>query len=426
MNRSHRLAVVLLSASAFSLPLAAQSPRGDEFRVYRSSTTASVGLSDVAVAQNGDFVVAWQSSDRHAGSNVFFRLFRADGQARMGEIRVASQEAGLQQAPRVAMTPDGRFIVAWQAAAGTSSRNRIFARRFAPDGRPEGGRFAVTAPPAFDQLNPDVAVGRAGRFVIVWSESDGDISPEGTLSLNLRARRYRADGRPFGLPVTIEDAVDDAQGGRVAVNAAGDFVIAWQSYGGESSFYDIFVQRFRADGSAFGGRAQVNQGETGVASQRQPAVALADDGRFLVVWEDAGSDVDDPGGSFEDTTGVVAQLFGSDGLPRGENFRVNVFTHKAQENPAVVVTADGGFLIAWTSGGDQDGDGRGVFARSIAPEGRRRGREIRLNHGREGEQLFSSLAYSPSSGRGAVIWASFPEGFGGNAPTEIRGRRFTP
>lgn len=146
----------------------------------------------------------------------------------------------------------------------------------------------------------------------------------------------------------------------------------------------------------------------------------------MVVWEDFGSDPADPDASFEDTTGVVAQLFGSDGLPRGENFRVNVFTRKAQENPAVTVTADGGFLIAWTSGGDQDGDGRGVFARSIAPDGRRRGREIRLNHIREGEQLFASLAYSPGSSRGAVIWASFPEGFGGDAPTEIRGRRFTP
>jgi hypothetical protein len=425
MKRSARTALFALLSILPCAPLAAQHPRGEELVVHPVAGRA--GSVDVAAAQNGDFAVVWQMTDGQA-ANVFFRLFRADGRPRTGEIRVAGSEAGRQRAPRVAMAPDGRFLIVWEARTTATARQRIFARRFAADGRPLGPRFPVTAPPEFDQLDADAGLARDGRFVVTWSQGDGGISPDdGGPTINLWSRRFRPDGQPAAPAFLIEDAVTEASGGRVAMRPAGDFVVAWGRWNGEASFNDIVVQSFRADGTPRAAAVQVNHGETEGTTQSDAAVALAPDGRFLVVWMDLAGDIPDhPDGSVEDhLPGIVAQLFGSDGAPRGENFRVNVFTLGAQEHPAVALTGDGGFLIAWTSGGDQDGDGRGIFARSIAPDGRRRGREFRINLGREGEQAAPALGRS-ISGRGAVAWTSVPEPSGPDAESGIFARRFEP
>jgi hypothetical protein len=431
MSRSARIVLLVLISFLFlprTAPLAAQILRGEEVVVHQAA--GPVEATAVATAQNGDFVVVWQSSSSpspEAPAEVYFRLFRADGRPRTGAVHVARSKKGATWTPRVAMAADGRFLVLWHAQPRPTSRVQIFARRFAADGRPLRASFAVTPPPAFDQYQADVAMGPAGRFVVTWSESDGDVSPEdGGPTFNLLARRFKADGQPLGAAFTIEDAVTQASGSRVAINAAGDFVVAWQSWE-ESTVFDIFAQRFRANGSAFSERLKVNHGELEFVTLQQvdPAVALADDGRFLVAWTDLAGDFQAlPSASFEDLIAVMAQHFGSDGAPRGENFRVNVFSHGSQENPTVARTGDGGFLVSWTSGAGQDGDGRGIFARSIAPDGRRRGREFRINLGRDGEQFRPSLALA-SSGRGAVVWTS-STGPSGDARLGISGRRFVP
>ena len=62
---------------------------------------------------------------------------------------------------------------------------------------------------------------------------------------------------------------------KVAVDAAGDFVVAWQSANraGAGSDLDIFAQRFSAAGVPQGGEFQVNTYTTD--RQNVPAVALA-------------------------------------------------------------------------------------------------------------------------------------------------------
>jgi hypothetical protein len=87
--------------------------------------------------------------------------------------------------------------------------------------------------------------------------------------------------------------------------------------------------------------------------QQRPAVAANADGDFVVAWRSIGQD-----GSFD---GIFAQRFASDGTAQGSEFQVNTYTTSYQRFPALSADANGDFVVAWESGG-QDGSFTGVFA----------------------------------------------------------------
>ena len=77
----------------------------------------------------------------------------------------------------------------------------------------------------------------------------------------------------------------------VALDANGNFVVAWQSYGQDGSSYGVFGQRFNATGVPQGSEFQVNSYTT--SAQRGPCVASAANGNFVVVWDSNGQDGSD-------------------------------------------------------------------------------------------------------------------------------------
>lgn len=96
----------------------------------------------------------------------------------------------------------------------------------------------------------------------------------------------------------------------VAVSSAGDFVVVWSSFAsndGDTSNRSVQGQRFASDGTALGGQFQVNTYTSG--PQFAPAVALTQDGDFVVVWTSYGS-------ANGDTAGYSA---------KGQRFRSTVF-----------------------------------------------------------------------------------------------------
>ena len=64
----------------------------------------------------------------------------------------------------------------------------------------------------------------------------------------------------------------------VAVDADGDFVIAWQSRDQDGSGYGVFAQRYNAAGTPQGAEFRVNTYTTGY--QVSPSVAMDAEGDF--------------------------------------------------------------------------------------------------------------------------------------------------
>jgi hypothetical protein len=73
----------------------------------------------------------------------------------------------------------------------------------------------------------------------------------------------------------------DQWNGRVASDAAGDFVVVWQGPGVGQSDVDAFGQRFNAAGVKQGGEFRV---AAAAGVQAEPDVAMDAAGNIVVVW----------------------------------------------------------------------------------------------------------------------------------------------
>ncbi len=168
-------------------------PRGDDFQVNVFSPSYQQYPAVAAVPSEGTsgFVVVWES-DGSAGSDtsnlsIHGRRFAADGTPLAGELQVNGFTTGSQRLPGVAVAQDGRFVVAWesQGSAGDDTSGRsIQGQLFAAAGDKLGGQFQVNATTAGGQHYPAVAFGGDGGFVVAWDSEDS------SGSYVLRARRF--------------------------------------------------------------------------------------------------------------------------------------------------------------------------------------------------------------------------------------------
>src|SRR5581483_1401190 len=111
-------------------------------------------------------------------------------------------------------------------------------------------------------------------------------------------------------------------------------------------------QRFNAAGVAQGGQFLVNTFTPN--DQTNPAVAMDDAGNFVIAWQSTNQDNQDH------KQGVYAQRYDSAGTAVGGAFLVNTTTAGAQTSPSIAFGDNGKFVAVWTSD-QQDGSGLGVF-----------------------------------------------------------------
>lgn len=82
-----------------------------------------------------------------------------------------------------------------------------------------------------------------------------------------------------------------------------------------------------------------------------PSITWLSDGGYVIVW---GGDQGDNG------TDIMLRRYDADGAPVGSITTLNSYTTDDQFNPEVAATADGGYIVVWTSQG-QDGSGGGIY-----------------------------------------------------------------
>src|SRR5262249_34562695 len=147
----------------------------------------------------------------------------------------------------------------------------------------------------------------------------------------------------------------------VAMDAQGNYVVAWHSQDQDGSQFGIYAQRYNATGAPLGGEFRVNTYT--INNQILPEVAMDAAGDFVVAWESYGQD-----GEGISYSNVYAQRYDAAGTAVGVEFRVNTFTTNSQANPAVAMDAVGNFVIAWQSLG-QDGSQFGIYAQRYGAAG---------------------------------------------------------
>ena len=241
-----------------------------------------------------------------------------------------------------------------------------------------------------------VAADQEGRFVVV-SFRVPDVSGEsmGFGAGDLFFQRYDAAGRPLGAEFQVT-LFTDVPVDRHAVAMAGDgrFVIVWEL---ASLSTGIMARRFSAAGEALGAQFRVNT--TTLGRQSRPDVAVDGAGNFVVVWSHIeGSD-----------QGVSGQRFDAAGGRLGGEFVVE----PPARGPSVAAAPSGAFMVAWSSG--YGSNAPPLAARLFDAHGVPTGPVFPLGATTSG---FSVDVASDGSGRFVAVWQDY------TLPSTVRGRRF--
>ena len=323
-----------------------------------------------------------------------------------GEFQINSYTTGDQLWPDVAMDANGDFVVVWDSYGQDGSVSGLQQRRYRSDGTPKAGGLPVNTHTTNQQTRPAVAMDAAGNFVVAWMSGGQDGSGYGIV-----AQRYDTSGAAQGGELVVNSYTTGSQvNPGVALDGSGNFVVVWSSFEQDGSSTSIRARRFDAQGAPLTPDFQVNTYTTGY--QIQSAVASAPSGSFVVVWSSNGQD--------GDNYGVFGQRYDASGTPLGSEFRVNGYTPGRQWLPDVASDASGGFVVVWQSDG-QDGSAGGVFARRYDPQGAPLGAGFAVNEHTTAEQGTPRVAVAPD-GSFTVVWSTFAHpGGSGSDPV---GRRF--
>jgi len=138
-------------------------------------------------------------------------------------------------------------------------------------------------------------------------------------------------------------------------------------------------------------------------NQHLPAVAQLTGGGYVVTWSSTGQD--------GDGDGIYAQRYSAAGVAQGPEFRVNTTTTNQQTDPAIVGLSNGGFIVTWTDYNGTDGSSNGVYAQRFDANGVAQGSEFLVNTVTNDDQSQPSIA-AYNGGFVATWYSNGQEGFG--------------
>ena len=306
------------------------------------------------------------------------------------EFQINQYTTASQWSSTISHGADGSFMIAWNSLGQDGSGYGVYARRYGSAGQALGDEFPINQYTTASQTDPTISHGADGSFVIAWNSDGQDGSGHGVY-----ARRYDSAGQALGEEFRVNQYTSGEQlFPTISHGTDGSFAIVWTSEGQDGSQYGVYARRYDSAGQALDDEFLVNQ-ETS-SFQWYPTLSHGADGSFVIAWESYGQD-----GSGD---GVYARRYDSAGQALGDEFLVNQYTFGGQEDPAISHGADGSFVIAWKSDG-QDGDDYGVYARRYDSAGQALGSEFQVNQYTSDWRWFPSISHG-ADGSFAVAWES--------------------
>jgi len=241
---------------------------------------------DIAVNRWGAGVVVW-ADYRSNNWDIYGQRLASDGSPVGSNFMINSDTVTAQQhAPRVAIDPQGWFVVTWYD--NRNGNDDVFARRFDSLGVPTGGDIQVNVDPdEIRQGYPDVAADGAGHFTIVWTDwCNGDYPA----NPDIYSRKYDTTMTPVTDTTRIN--TDDTQHAQrdpaIAADRLGNVAIIWADSTGNS--WDIMGQMIDVDGVVR--EANFTANTLADSAQHQPGVALDGQYRYICWTDDRNGDLD--------------------------------------------------------------------------------------------------------------------------------------
>jgi len=331
---------LLLTAFAVSLGFVPCDVYADEvdFIVSDDNSAADQDHPRIAVAGDGDFIVAWV--DRRSGAaDIYVQRFTPDGTPVGVNRRVNDDTQNAYQAePALAVDLSGFYSLVWK-----DYRNGvypfdpdIFLQRLDSSASNVGANQILTVElPDSLKETPDIALAPWNGGVVVWADYRNR-------NWDIYGQLIDASGNRTGMNFRVNDdtGVGQQHAPRVAYSTQGWFVVAW--YDNRLGNDDVFVQRFNASGTRVGSNVRVNS-DNGSTRQAFPDVATDAAGHFTVVW------VDWRNGLYPANPDIYARKYDTTMIPLTVDAMVNKDgTRRAQREPTIAADRRGNVAIIWS------------------------------------------------------------------------------
>ena len=238
-----------------------------------------------------------------------------------------------------AASSDGSILITW---ASYGVRAEIVGTEISAAGDRDGANITISDPAEFfDRFYPRVDMGAGDQPVIVWTDLR---SGERDTYIQKLDNLYQRSGADMMLP-SVETGAHQSYPA-VSMLGGNTAVIVWQDERSDDG--DIYMQLLNSNGTAVGANAKVDQ-DMNHAIQSAPDVASADNGQFIVVWEDART------GDGLLGVNMFARRFYSDGSPvRDELILNDDISPASKSNPSAALAVTGRGIIAWED--ERDGN----------------------------------------------------------------------
>ncbi|MBU8871269.1 MAG: hypothetical protein KOO60_10445, partial [Gemmatimonadales bacterium] len=224
------------------------SPLASEFLVHEI-TVAIESAPSIAMDPNGNFIVTWERDDTDgSGKGVYARRFNSSGVSQGAEFLVNTTTTNDQENPNIAVDQDGDFVIVWEDLGADGALEGAFGQRYNAAGASQGGEFQINTTTASNQQNPSVGMDPGGNFFVIWDSEaqDGD-------NLGVFGREYNylgvAQGGEFQVNTTTA-GVQTGGNNSVIGNSEGSWIIGWAGQGTGDTigvFYDTFTSSESAD-----------------------------------------------------------------------------------------------------------------------------------------------------------------------------------
>jgi len=214
---------------------------------------------------------------------------------------------------------------------------------------------------------------------------------------SVHGKMYDSAGLPSGEEFLVSDHTQSSKWDTsVAGLYGGGFVVIWCSSIRTEEMYSDVYAQLY---SASGSRiGEAFQVSTNRdRSQCTPSVAATANGGFVVVWSSFYPD-ERPAGD------IFGQRYNASGAPIGNEFRVNINTSDHHQQPTATGLSDGGFIVVW-SRSFHNGTGHAISAQRYTSTGSQFGAEFFVDVTTEYSNFFPSIAELKDGGF-IIIWQS--------------------
>ena len=178
--------------------------------------------------------------------------------------------------------------------------------------------------------------------------------------------------------------------------------------------HEVFFQRLDAEGRKLGPEVMVNQYAS--YNQRNPAVTVLSDGRFIVVWasefpvsEEWARNIPLRFSARADSrhnfrAGLFGRLFNAQGEPVGDEFSMGAGDELIQANPSVAALPGGGFTVFCSQQEGPTSRRWDVYGQNFGADGTASGGAFRVNDYTTGDQFGPKVATQGDNQ--FVVWTS--------------------